>query len=303
MLSHVAELKSWAIERLIIMIHDYPIFKIGDGVYEINEFGGPSMFFVEGSEGALLIDTGVGIGDLRFFVEKLFPGRISLFLTHNHRDHVGNAPLFDSAKISQKDYLIGPIVRDWTSRESRLSFAHNVCASSGWSDADMFSFCEKDEPVIEFVEDCADLDLGNRTISFYDCPGHTAGSMVAIDSRTGILFCGDSCNNVLGVTIRTYPGIPGIPIETALKSLKRIWALDFDRNKIFNGHPDFRGAGNPLSPSVWTDVMNGMERILANDYVCRNQFIGNVGTEVDAAVFDEVQIQFHSDCIFEEGRK
>lgn len=42
------------------MLTAYPHSQIDTGVYEINEFDGASMFLIEGTERALLIDTGVG---------------------------------------------------------------------------------------------------------------------------------------------------------------------------------------------------------------------------------------------------
>ena len=81
----------------------YPVFYIGPGMWEINEFDGASLFLVEGDTRSLLIDTGIGIGDLKSFVESITSKPYDVFLTHNHRDHVGNAPLFSQVYMHPAD--------------------------------------------------------------------------------------------------------------------------------------------------------------------------------------------------------
>lgn len=86
------------------MIEEYPYMEIGEGIYEINEFDNVSMFLIVGDEKALLVDAGIGIGNIKTFAEKLAGKPVEVFLTHNHRDHVGNAPLFPKVHISRIDY-------------------------------------------------------------------------------------------------------------------------------------------------------------------------------------------------------
>ena len=45
-------------------------YECAPGIYEIDEFDCASCFLVVGEEKALLIDTGVGIGDLKWLVEN-----------------------------------------------------------------------------------------------------------------------------------------------------------------------------------------------------------------------------------------
>ena len=64
----------------------YPMVQINRGTWEIDEFDAASIYLLEGEEKAMLIDTGMGIGDLRGAV---------VVHTHGHIDHTGNARQFE----------------------------------------------------------------------------------------------------------------------------------------------------------------------------------------------------------------
>lgn len=53
-----------------VMRTDYPIRKIADDTYMISDFGIANCYLLIGEERALLIDCGLGIGDIKGAVEK-----------------------------------------------------------------------------------------------------------------------------------------------------------------------------------------------------------------------------------------
>lgn len=283
------------------MLETLPVKQIGEGIFEFSEFGGPSMFLIEGSERALLIDAGIGIGNLKKVVEKVTAKPNDVLLTHNHRDHVGNAPLFPVVHMFPDDLTMGPLIRAWTSLESRMRFAKNNCLKYDcgffWNEEDLFNFEPNQEPRLIEIPDGYVFDLGNRQVTCWRCPGHTAGSMVAIDSKTGTLFCGDSCNRTLGLCVRPQPGVEQISVETAYNALMRINSMDFNRKSIYNSHSDYRKFGSPLSQHTWENIIEDLQKILNDDYVVRREWIQNIDLHVDTAVFDDVEIQFHTDNI------
>jgi len=302
-LSHVAVIRKFKGEP---MLQRYPYACIDADTYEISEFGGTSSFLLVGKEKALLIDTGVGIGDLAFFVHTLTQKPIEVFITHNHRDHVGNAPRFGKIHMSPLDVPFGSIICPWTSQESRLRFATDNCTDRSfgffWETADIESFSPDREPEREDLADGLAVDLGGRTVTWFQCPGHTPGSCVAIDGKTGMLFCGDACNRRLGIGVRPLVGVRLVSIESALRSMRRIWDMDFDRKRIFNGHTDYRKVGQPLDGSVWESLMGGMQNILDNDFVLRKVWIQNLNRIVETAVFSDVEIQFQTSNIHDQQR-
>lgn len=289
------------------MIAEYPCVELGNGIYEINEFDNVSMFLVIGEEKALLIDTGIGIGDIRTFVEKLSGKPVEVFLTHNHRDHVSNAPLFDEVHISRIDYGMGKMIRPLTSKESRKQYTESTmqrCMDKTypWKDEDIRRFSKEEEPKIHLVENQHVFDLGGRVVTCYLCPGHTPGSMIAIDSKTRYVFGGDCCNKALGIGVRPIKGMEHASIEESYDAMKHIWDMGIDVNHIYSAHTDFRKVGEPLEGYVFETLMNGLKTIISGNYVAGKKWIQMIDTEVDIAVFKDIVIQFHTENIYRQRR-
>ena len=81
-----------------------PFYEIEDGIYEIDEFDCVSVFVIVGEKRALVVDTGTGIGDLKWIIEeKITDKPYDVVLTHNHGDHTGGAGFFDEVWIHAAD--------------------------------------------------------------------------------------------------------------------------------------------------------------------------------------------------------
>lgn len=279
------------------MVKEYPYKKISDGVYEISEFGAVSMYLIEGQEKALLVDTGVGVGNLREFVQTLTDKLLEVFITHNHRDHIGNAGLFDHIYISDVDRQIGPLIYPVP---VRMQFANNMARMMPeqrlWTEADLPSFTQEDIPTVTPMQDGDFIDLGGRKLQGFLCPGHSPGSMVLIDDQEGLMFCGDICNFNVGLGVRSIPNVIHASMEDTLEAMRRIWAVDFDHNRIHNGHahPQLRPLGTAIPKEVYVQLMELMEQILAGACEVSRSYITNVHTSVDFAKYKDVSIEFHT---------
>ncbi len=79
-----------------------PFYEIENGIYEIDEFDCVSVFVIVGEKRALVVDTGTGIGDLKWIIEeKITDKPYDVVLTHNHGDHTGGAGFFDECGSMQ----------------------------------------------------------------------------------------------------------------------------------------------------------------------------------------------------------
>ncbi len=287
------------------MLCDYPLHALGDGLWEINEFDGASMFLAVGEKRALLMDTGVGIGNLRKFVSRLADRPLDVLLTHNHRDHVGNAPLFDRVHLHPLDMRMGAMIRPLTSKESRLQFAENTRAVHPdivypWTEADIVQYVH--EPEMMEAEDGFVFDLGGRQLRCVWTPGHTPGSLSVIDSQTGTLFCGDAFSPVLGLGVRPIDGMRHATIEEAHAALVRLNGMDFDRQRMFNGHSHGRGAGNPMAGDALDSIIEAMEMVLSGQYTAMPKHIASIHADVEIFVHKGMELQFHSSMIHGTGK-
>jgi len=249
----------------------FPYAEIAPNTYEIGEFDCASMFLLVGDEQAMVIDTGVGIGDLAGFVRKLTDKPLMVCYTHSHMDHTGGAGAFDNAHIHPRDMEgfttgggIGHSIerRIWyikmIAEREKGDYPYNL-------DVDVTEWGP--QPPLTPLEDGQVIDLGNRRVTVIACPGHTAGSVTFLDATTRTLFLGDACNCNLGLG-GGAPGTPGFTsVEKALRYLKRLQSIGDQYDRTYNGHYDFRPLGEPLGEDVLPDAITACEQIVAGTAV------------------------------------
>ena len=229
----------------------YPMVQFKKDTWEIDEFDCASMFLLIGTEKAMLIDCGMGIGDLRGAVEMLTDKPLIVVITHGHIDHTANARQFDEIWIHPKDQD-RPIPQSLERRRfdtERIAKRQKNCIGGAYTMFNLYPYDlnvdlrepgpDEKMPVMHDLHDGQQFDLGGgRIVTAYECPGHTAGEMVFLDEQTRSLFAGDALNFNLGVS--------DCPVETTLRYLKRLRDLGDKYDGIYNGHHDFRALGAPL---------------------------------------------------------
>lgn len=168
------------------MAVEFSSLTLAPGVYHTLMPGktpGPGRVYsslIVGTEKALLIDTGYGIGDYRSYVESLTGLPLIVANTHGHIDHASGNSQFGAAWLNPLDWELA----DWhTSLEMRLS-------SDGSRDYPQ-ELVDGPWEKLALVPGTV-FDLGGRTVTAYRCAGHTKGSMSFLDSQTGLLFTGDN---------------------------------------------------------------------------------------------------------------
>lgn len=238
-----------------------PWYEFEPNTFEIDEFDCASIFLLVGTKRALLLDTGIGIGDLKGLVESITDKPYDVVMTHGHGDHTGGAGWFDSFYLNKKDWEAYPFPE---TLERRIEYTETIAKREHKS----YPYSVKDDirpwpkmPERKPLEDGQIFDLGDRKVIAYECPGHTPGEMVFIDDKTRILFAGDACNNNLGFLSK--PGTPQfVSVETAGRALKRIWNMRNQYDTVYNSHHDFRGLGAPLADYVLPNAIQCCEELV-----------------------------------------
>lgn len=76
--------------------------KVTERITRIYAFATELMYLVEGTEKAVLIDTGSGIGSLKACVEQLTDKPVVVLVTHGHVDHaMGAAEIEDVIQVCE----------------------------------------------------------------------------------------------------------------------------------------------------------------------------------------------------------
>lgn len=250
----------------------FPMVQFQKDTWEIDEFDCASMFLLVGSERAMLIDCGIGIGDLRGAVEMITEKPLTVVISHGHVDHTGNGRQFEELWMHPADQKI-PIPmsldrRRWDAR--MIARRQKGCIGAPYNMFSLYPYHinedlrepgeEEGFPRIRDLYDGQQFDLGGgRIVTAYECPGHSRGEMVFLDHQTRTLFAGDALNFNLGVS--------AVPVETTLRSLKKIQGLKGQYDVIYNGHHDFRALGAPLDEDCLPDAIAILEDVMAGHIV------------------------------------
>ncbi len=162
-------------------------YYLGDGIYHIEDILGANMYLVIGKSNAMLIDTGMGIGSLREYVESITEKQLIVVNTHGHPGHAGGNGEFSAVYMHPNDK---ELYYKMSSTQSKIRDLKEVFHLDDEVCLKMIEFKDNTMP----INDIQCIDLGERIIDIVLLPGHTEGSLCLYDRNSGTLFSGDTIN-------------------------------------------------------------------------------------------------------------
>jgi glyoxylase-like metal-dependent hydrolase (beta-lactamase superfamily II) len=198
---------------------EYLTQALAPGLRMIRDFENDKMYLLTGRRRALLIDAGMGSGDLRGVVEA-FTGALPLdvVITHGHPDHIARMGQFqaDCNVYLHPDDL--PLVKLFA---ERLHY-------------------EIDLAKIKELHAGFVFDLGDRKLHVYHLPGHSKGSIVLLDEENGILFAGDAIgSNRPTIVDALWMQMSDVRLDEYLSTLQGFRAQVAGKVKLtYGGHND-----------------------------------------------------------------
>jgi hydroxyacylglutathione hydrolase len=202
-------------------IHSYE--EIAPKTYRINEKDLVNAYLLLGEKKALLIDCGVGVGDIRGTVEELTKLPLILALTHRHCDHAGGRDFFKEYYVHEDDK---PLIYKILSSK----FACKTLLKANKAPYKLSKKPFHAKPI--FMGDHQDFDLGGRLVHSLHTPGHTAGSVTYADPQSGLMFTGDDVNPYLWLQL-----LGCLALSEWLPGAKEILLLTKDY-QAYCGHGD-----------------------------------------------------------------
>jgi glyoxylase-like metal-dependent hydrolase (beta-lactamase superfamily II) len=163
----------------------------GQGVLACN------MFLIDCGDEALLIDTGLGIGDLRTMVETLVDGPVHVLLTHSHWDHLGAATQFDDVVINDRERAPDGTVSLDVLEDDYDQRPKEFIAEWLESDKDLPEGFDPDSYGIDPIPDVGAISpgetfsVGDRGFELIGIPGHTPGLLAVLDREAGVCHGSD----------------------------------------------------------------------------------------------------------------
>lgn len=164
---------------------DYKTFVIS----EYQHWEQVHSYLIIGSNKAILLDTGLGVANIKDVVDKLTTLPIHVITTHAHWDHIGSHSSFNEISVHyfEKEWLEGKFPLPLEVVKSNL-----MCKECKFPDT--FNINEYDIPNIDKVEALKDGDvisLGDRELEVIHTPGHSPGHICLYDAKMRYLFSGD----------------------------------------------------------------------------------------------------------------
>lgn len=196
------------------------VFRVDEDTWRIED-GMVRFFLLKGTEKALLIDTGMTVRHAREIAEALTGLPVLLLNTHADGDHTGCNDEFES-------FFMHP------------------------DDEAQYREAGKSGRLIP-VRDGDEIDLGNRKIRIIHLPGHTPGSIAALDISRRVLISGDPIQEhgrifMFGIH-RNMPDY--------IASLEKLETMTADFDEIWPSHADL-----PLFPDCIRQLRDAAVKIV-----------------------------------------
>jgi hydroxyacylglutathione hydrolase len=232
---------------------DYFITKlVGENIWSIDGPANDLMYLVIGNKKAMLVDTGMGIGDLAGLVRSLTHLPVIVVNTHGHPDHAGGNSNFDEVWSPPKDERI---MQEMCSDEYRLNDIKAIVGEENPDYQKLMAGIVHSKPVrIQHIKFGQVFDLGGRQFKVLEIPGHTPGGISLHNAKEGLLFSGDS---IVATPVWLYLK-HSLSLETYRNALKRINAKGIEFDTIFPGHQP-----TPLGRDSLSDLIACAEDILS----------------------------------------
>ena len=172
----------------------FTVERIDEATFALTEDGHwehVHCYLFVGSERAALVDTGLGIADIRMVVRTLVELPIVVLTTHVHWDHIGGHGLFGERLVHRldADWLRDGIPQRLESQRASLMLHRFTKAAPP-------GFCverwksHRGEPT-GLLEDGDVIELGARRLSVIHTPGHSPGHVAFHEPDREYLVTGD----------------------------------------------------------------------------------------------------------------
>lgn len=205
-------------------------------------------FLILGTDRSILLDTGMGVADIRPVVERLTHLPVTVVNSHADWDHIGSNASFQDIRIhlTEADRLSlgypNRLLRPWFAPD-RLTgplpdgvTADMIAISPGQASG--------------MLDDGDALNLGDRVLKVLHCPGHSPGSIALLDATHGALFSTDIAYD--GVLYATR----GHALEAYVRSLRRLADLSPHLRVVYPSHNRC-----PIEPGLLPSMAEAMRQI------------------------------------------
>lgn len=203
---------------------------IDDNTFAISEYKHweeTHCYLMCGTEKAVLIDTGLGVSNIRSVVDSLTTLPIMAVTTHAHWDHIGGHKYFEDIAVHEAE-------KEWLSVRFPIPLQvvkrNLMCKPCDFPKDFMLEDYQIFTRTPQYILHDGDyLDLGNRKLMVIHTPGHSPGHCCFYEMDREYLFSGDLIYK--GCLDAFYPSTDP---QLFFQSVRKIQNLSI--NRILPGH-------------------------------------------------------------------
>ena len=229
-----------------------PIDETTIAVSEYGHWEQVHSYLVVGEDRAVLIDTGLGVGDLKSVVRRLTDRPIRVVTTHVHWDHVGSHGAFDEISVHEAEVswlrdgipgLDDEDVRENLTRDCSRPLPERF-------DPEAYEVFTGEPTHVH--ADGETIDLGGRRLEIHHTPGHSPGHCCVLDRDRGYLFAGDLLYR--GTLYAFFPSTDPVAFAESVRRVADCEAVD----RVLPGHDDLDVP--PSFPARVRDAFDDLDR-------------------------------------------
>ncbi|MCG7344827.1 MBL fold metallo-hydrolase [Sporosarcina sp. ACRSL] len=212
----------------------FTVNQIDNTTFAISEYGHwekVHSYLLIGEEKAALIDTGLGIDNIKRITDQLTNLPIIVLTTHVHWDHIGSHGEFKNIYVhkDEEDWLINGI-KKLSIEQIRKDVSRDITIPTPKTFIPDTYKPFQGYPT-GLLNDGDKIEIGSRKLTIYHTPGHSPGHISIFDNSRGYLFTGDLLYDETPI----YAFFPTTNPVELVQSLEKISSIP-NVTKIFGGH-------------------------------------------------------------------
>ncbi len=222
------------LEKVPVKNQWYEVYKLPHDVfaiYEPGQFQEVISFLVIGQDKAILIDTGMGMGNIRTVTDELTDKNVEVVNTHTHFDHIGDNARFDSVAVFDHPDALAAM----KSGADHPRLLRNIEGDSVWmpwpEGFDPTNYVIHPKEPTRLLHDGDVVDLGDRKLEVIHAPGHSPDSVVLLDRKNKILFTGD-----VYYPAPMYVYLPNSNLDDYVVTMTKLAELAPDLQYVYPAH-------------------------------------------------------------------
>jgi len=186
---------------------------------------------VLGKRKAVLIDSGLGIGNVKKLAEEFTRLPITIVNTHSHYDHVAQNYMFSEVAIFDTPSARQVAKNGYSKTDMFHLLADGMLHKPLPGDFDPENYHVPPFNVTWWLKNGDVMDLGDRKLEVMHTPGHSSDSICLLDRNAKLLWTGDTF-----YTGALYLHLPGSDLDAFISSYEKLIAVYPLYEKLMPSH-------------------------------------------------------------------